>query len=210
MSTESDPSPEAEEKPEAEEPAPNTAEAAEDSGAGGEDRREFMVKAGSIVFGGLVVAAPVGAGLVTLVSPMLSQSEAGVKVLLASLSDLPEDGTPKRFDVVAEKVDGWMKYPPKPIGGVFLRKAGNGKVVAFNSSCPHAGCSVDYKPERKNFLCPCHDSTFELDGSKGEVCVSARGLDELEVDEETMAKNGEVWVTFLNFKAGVGEESKAL
>jgi menaquinol-cytochrome c reductase iron-sulfur subunit len=188
---------------------PEVAEAQNEESPDG-DRREFMVKAGSIVFGGLVVVAPVGAGLTTLISPMLSKSADGLKVLLASIGDLPADGTPKRFDVVAEKTDGWMKYPPKPIGGVFLRKVSDTEVVAFNSSCPHAGCSVGFKTELQSFHCPCHDSMFEIDGARGEVCVSARGLDKLQVDGETLAENGEVWVTFVNYKAGVSEENKAL
>ena len=189
--------------------SPEPAEAIDVQSVDG-DRREFMVKAGSIVFGGLVVVAPVGAGLMTLISPMLSKSSDGLNVLLATIGDLPADGTPKRFDVVAEKTDGWMKYPPKPIGGVFLRKVSDTEVVAFNSSCPHAGCSVGFKSALQSFHCPCHDSTFEIDGSRGEVCVSARGLDELQVDGAKLAENGEVWVTFVNYKAGVSEENKAL
>ena len=78
-------------------------------------------------------------------------------------------------------------------------------MVAFNSSCPHAGCSVSFKSLDEGYFCPCHSSTFLLDGSKGAVCVSPRGLDELEVDEEKQAE-GEIWVTFLNFKAGVEEK----
>jgi menaquinol-cytochrome c reductase iron-sulfur subunit len=206
MATEPDSKPD--EKPKVD-TAPEAAEAEIDKSHDGE-RREFIVKAGSIVFGGLVVVAPVGAGLATLFSPMLSESAAGLKVLLASVGDLPADGSPKRFDVVAEKTDGWMKYPPKPIGGVFLRKVSDTEVVAFNSSCPHAGCSVGFKSELKHFHCPCHDSVFEIDGSRGETCVSARGLDKLEVDGEALAQKGEVWVTFVNYKAGVAEENKTL
>jgi len=35
--------------------------------------------------------------------------------------------------------------------------------------------------------------------------VSPRGLDELEIDQQLLSK-GEVWVTFVNFKAGVTEK----
>ena len=207
---EPDSKPDPEDNPEAGSSAEPTESLSPETGGVDTDRRDFMIKAGSVVFGGLVVVAPIGAGLTTLISPMLSETSAGLKVLLASIGDLPADGTPKRFDVVGVQTDSWMKYPPKPVGGVFLRKIGDGEVLAFNSSCPHAGCSVRFEASKNNFLCPCHDSTFELDGSRGDICVSARGLDALEVDGETLAKNGEIWVTFVNYKAGVGEENKAL
>ena len=96
----------------------------------------------------------------------------------------------------------------KPLGSVFLRKLEDGGVQAFNSSCPHAGCSVGFRSGDEVFYCPCHESIFGLDGSRGEVCVSPRGLDSLEVDQEEL-KKGEVVVTFQNFAAGI-EEKKAI
>ena len=173
-----------------------------------EDRREFMVKAASIVFGGVVVAVPAGAGLMTFISPLMQESQSGLKVRLASVDDLPDDGTPKRFDVLAERGDAWMKYARKPVGGVFLRKLPDGKVVAFNSSCPHAGCSVGFRPEQGDgggYFCPCHKSEFLITGEPGERCVSARGLDTLTVDEEKL-EDGEVWVDFVNFRAGIAKK----
>ena len=146
------------------------------------ERRQFLSKAVSFVFGGVVVAVPVGAGLATLLSPLGIKNSEKLKVRLASLDDLPADGTPKLFQVVAERKDAWTKYPNKPIGSVFLRRKSENEVVAFNSSCPHAGCSVDLSKS-----------------------VSPRGLDELEVDKELL-KQGQVWITFVNFKAGVTEK----
>lgn len=172
-----------------------------------QDRRDFMVKAGSVVFGGLVVLPPVGAGLLTFISPLMKKSAGGIDVRLATLGDLPADGTPKRFDVVDEKDDAWMKYEAKPIGGVFLRKLPDGGVIAFNSSCPHAGCSVKFLPGEGHYYCPCHKSEFEIDGSRGDPCVSARGLDTLPIDEEKL-QQGEVWVTFKNFRAGIAEKQE--
>jgi Rieske Fe-S protein len=169
------------------------------------DRRDFLVKAGSVFFGGLVVAVPVGAGLMTFISPLMRKSDGGLVVRLAAVADLPADGTPKRFDVVGEKDDAWMKYPSKPIGGVYLRRMPDGGVIAFNSSCPHAGCSVGFRPEQGGFYCPCHKSEFEIDGTRGEHCVSARDMDTLEIDPEKL-KAGEIWVTFMNFRAGIADK----
>jgi len=171
-------------------------------------RREFMAKAISVCAGGAIVSVPVGAGIATLVSPILGEGQGGVRIRLAAVEDLPVDGSPKLYQVVAERSDAWTKYPEKPLGSVFLRKLEDGGVQAFNSSCPHAGCSVGFRSRDEVFYCPCHESLFGLDGSRGEVCVSPRGLDSLEVDQEEL-KKGEVVVTFRNFAAGI-EEKKAI
>jgi len=166
-------------------------------------RRQFLEKTASIVLGGVMVSVPVGAGVATLLEPLASDKGSKLKVRLASIDELPSDGTPKLYQVVAERKDAWTKYPNKPIGSVFLRRIDEGKVVAFSSSCPHAGCSVDVKGSA--FFCPCHASSFDFDGSTQGKSVSPRALDELEVDSELLA-SGEVWVTFVKFKAGVADK----
>ena len=169
------------------------------------ERRQFLEKTASIVLGGAMVSVPVGAGVATLLAPLGADKGDGLKVRLASIDDIPSDGTPKLYQVVAERKDAWTKYPNKPIGSVFLRKTDEGKVVAFSSSCPHAGCSVDINSAGSAFFCPCHASSFSFDGSTQGKSVSPRGLDELKVDPELLA-NGEVWVTFVKFKAGVADK----
>jgi Rieske Fe-S protein len=36
----------------------------------------------------------------------------------------------------------------------------------ISAICPHAGCAVAWKADRKLFVCPCHGGTFEADGSR--------------------------------------------
>jgi len=36
--------------------------------------------------------------------------------------------------------------------------------VACSAICPHKGCKVVYEHDAKEFVCPCHDSRFALDG----------------------------------------------
>ena len=40
--------------------------------------------------------------------------------------------------------------------------------------CPHQGCMLNYNDNRKEFICPCHHSKFNLDGNciSGPACPS--------------------------------------
>ena len=54
-------------------------------------------------------------------------------------------------------------------------------------------------PDRREFLCPCHVSSFTIDGKiDSPTSPSPRGLDELEVQ----VRDGGVWVVFQNYQAG--------
>ena len=38
------------------------------------------------------------------------------------------------------------------------------EVIALSAVCTHSGCTVRYAPARDHIECPCHGSTFALDG----------------------------------------------
>jgi cytochrome b6-f complex iron-sulfur subunit len=38
-------------------------------------------------------------------------------------------------------------------------------LIALDSRCPHRGCAVEWQAADNQFLCPCHQSAFEPDGS---------------------------------------------
>ena len=167
-------------------------------------RREFLKGACCVALGGLATLVPVGAGVVVLLDPLRRGGAGGQTLRDTSLEALPEDGQPRKFAVVADRSDAWNKYPHVPIGAVYLRRTGPAKVEALNVMCPHAGCFVDFLPERGSYLCPCHNSTFALDGAiKDASSPAARPLDSLEVE---IRNQSEVWVKFQNFRAGTTEK----
>lgn len=164
------------------------------------ERRDFFAKAAVIGIGAATTAVPLLAGLATLLDPLRRKAGSGGPVFVTTLSALPEDGEPRRFQIIADRSDVWNKYPSVPVGAVYLRRVGNAKVEALNVTCPHAGCPVEFKPARGFYLCPCHDSLFKLDGTlASESSPSPRGMDLLEVE---VRHGAEVWVRFQNFEAG--------
>jgi Rieske Fe-S protein len=168
------------------------------------DRRDFMKKACSVVIGGAIGAVPVAAGLAVYMDPLRRKAEGGLTVRVASLDALPNDGVPRKFPVLASRTDAWTKTAETPIGAVYLRRTADGKVTAFNVVCPHAGCFVDFMPDRGSFLCPCHDSTFTLEGRVASPrSPAARGLDELTCH---VRNEKEIWVEFQNFQGGHAEK----
>ncbi len=168
------------------------------------DRRDFLTKAAAIVIGGgLALVAP-AAGLLVFLDPLRRKSEAGTAVKVATLDALPANGDPVQKSVLATRVDAWNRTPNVPIGAVFLQRLKDGGVRALNVACPHAGCFVDFRNSEDGYHCPCHNSSFSLDGSiKDPTSPSPRGMDELPVE---IRHGTEIWVTYQTFRAGVREK----
>jgi nitrite reductase/ring-hydroxylating ferredoxin subunit len=173
-----------------------------------------LVGAAALIIGGIVGLLPFGAGLFVFLDPILKRKahgggEEGAEPArplrrVASLDALPADGTPIQVPVIADLTDAWNREPNQPIGAVYLRKVANGGVECFNAICPHAGCFVAYAADRKVFQCPCHTSSFLLDGSRILPSPSPRDMDPQKVDPEHL-KEGEVWVEFVNYYPGHAE-----
>jgi menaquinol-cytochrome c reductase iron-sulfur subunit len=169
----------------------------------GPDRRAFFKKSLALMIGGAAAAVPVAAGLLVTTDPIRRKGAAGGEVKVTTLDALPNDGVPRKFAVVADRTDAWNRYLNVPIGAVYLRRTADDKITALNVLCPHAGCFVDYMPDRGNYLCPCHVSSFTIEGKIASPgSPSPRGLDELEVQ----VRGNEVWVVFQNYQAGRAEK----
>ncbi|RIK86646.1 MAG: hypothetical protein DCC67_02585 [Planctomycetota bacterium] len=175
-------------------------------------RRSFFAVVAAVLAGSLAVLTPIGIGIAAFLSPLFRRT-ATSEVRVALLEQVPDDGQPRCFPVVADRDDAWTRYPAQRIGAVYLvRRPGEEKPIALTAKCPHAGCFIGYSESDELFKCPCHTSAFNLDGTRvrGDQEVAPRGMDELQVDVRQIAgpegaNVSEIWVRFVEFQTGVKE-----
>ena len=170
------------------------------AGRSSDGRRAWLKKVATVVIGSLVALVPLAAGVLVLLDPLRRRGKTGM-VRVATLEGVPDDGLPRMFPVIDERSDAWSRYPKAPIGAVYLlRREGEAAPVAYTATCPHAGCFIGYAAGDTQFRCPCHTSTFELDGKRigGEASVAPRDMDTLEVE----LRGRDVWVRFVRFRTG--------
>ncbi|MEW6580121.1 MAG: Rieske (2Fe-2S) protein [Chloroflexota bacterium] len=60
-------------------------------------------------------------------------------------------------------------FPPGSVtpfneGRFYLVRLADGGFLALYRKCTHLGCAVPWDPAQGKFVCPCHASTFEMDG----------------------------------------------
>ena len=86
------------------------------------DRRGFLKKLASAIIGAVVTLVPVAAGLAVWLDPVRRKTNTGGQLVrVARLSALPDDGVPRKFAVIASRVDAWNRSPETAIGAVYLR-----------------------------------------------------------------------------------------
>jgi Rieske Fe-S protein len=122
-------------------------------------RRSALLLGGAgtaAVFVGCSASPGTGANSVT--------SNNGAPVEVAKLADIPVGGS------LAVTLDG---------APILLSQPTDGEVLAFSAICPHQGCVA--APAEGEFLCLCHNSSFDL--TSGDVLggPANRPLDSLTV-----------------------------
>jgi quinol---cytochrome c reductase iron-sulfur subunit, bacillus type len=138
-------------------------------------RRSFYIK---FIYGimtaiGAALAAP--AAIYLLFPPKVPKGSQWVDA--ADLTSLPT-GTPEEISYQRTRVDGWKVTSEKATAWV-LKKPDN-QVIAFAPQCTHLGCAYHWDDGSHTFICPCHTSSFSIDG-KVLAGPAPRPLDRYEV-----------------------------
>ncbi len=182
-----------------------------ESPPGGPPRRGFLTAAAAVGAGAVALLTPLASGIAVFLAPLWKKAKSP-SVPVALLEQVPDDGVPRAFTVLADKVDHWNGYSNQRLGAVYLvRKPGEEKPLALSAKCPHAGCFIGYTPGDELFMCPCHTSSFDLDGarSRGDQEVSPRDMDPLPVELKPVegSEDGalQVWVEYIDYQTGHAE-----
>lgn len=123
-------------------------------------RRDFVtITVGAL---GSIIGAVIGLPAIGyLISPALSSQKTDAWVDLGKLESFPV-GVPTLVTFTRTKVNGWEKTVNSY--GVFVIRKEDGSVEVFSNICTHLSCRVNWKEETKEFICPCHDAHFDIQG----------------------------------------------
>jgi menaquinol-cytochrome c reductase iron-sulfur subunit len=182
-------------------------------------RRNILLELGTAVVSFLLVAVPSTIGGIFFLDPILRSKKSsgggggsaleGFIKLPVTAETIPADGTPVAVTVKDDLDDAWNRFKDVPVGSIWLRKNPDGQIVVFNSVCPHLGCSVNFRRSENDFFCPCHTSSFSLDGCKTNE-IPPRDMDSLSLKRTTggaEANDGEeLWVKFQNFRRATSDK----
>src|SRR5438105_1380716 len=118
-------------------------------------------------------------GRISLALSGLAAAIVGVPIIAYLLSPLLQSERNQWRDVglvenfrVGDTVEVAYDDPsPLPWAGqtartaVWLRRMSEQDFTAFGVNCTHLGCPVNWRPDAKLFLCPCHGGVYYADGS---------------------------------------------
>ena len=96
---------------------------------------------------------------------------AGIEVLGISINFLLHSSKNANKDlssyVIVGNVDDFKPNSVTPFrsGRFYLSRLSDGGFLAMSLKCTHLGCSVGWNEPENRFVCPCHSSSFELNGN---------------------------------------------
>ncbi|RCK73461.1 MAG: Ubiquinol-cytochrome C reductase iron-sulfur subunit [Anaerolineae bacterium] len=124
-------------------------------------RRQFVTVIGAAIstFIGAVVGLP---AIAYLLSPALEKQTGESWIPLGPLEKYPLN-QPTLFTFTRTKKHGWEKTVNSY--GVFVLRTSETQVRVFSNVCTHLSCRVTWKADLQEYICPCHDGHFAIDGS---------------------------------------------
>ncbi len=148
-------------------------------------RRDFIK--GTMAFVGGLIGVTIGIPTIAyLLSPSLRKVEDESVVDLGPLENYPI-GIPTLFEFTRTKVNGWERTGLSY--GVYVLRQNEQDVRVFSDICTHLACRVNWHPDQKHYISPCHDGHFDITG-KNISGPPPRPLDEF----TTKIENGNLFI----------------
>lgn len=122
-------------------------------------RRDFLKKS-IFVLGGLIAAGMAIPAATYFFSPLWKKEEEDW-IELGDTKDILH-GEPIKVDFIQRKKDGWVTVEGR--ASAWVVTADGRDFTVFDPLCTHLGCPYRWDTEKKQFLCPCHNAAFALDG----------------------------------------------
>lgn len=124
-------------------------------------RRDFIKLVTSFVGGviGTVIGLPV---IGYLLSPALRTQKRDDWISIGKLENYPI-GVPSPFMYTHTSVNGWERTATNY--GVYVVRKSENELTAFSDTCTHLACRVKWHADINEFVCPCHDGHFAIDGT---------------------------------------------
>ena len=82
------------------------------------------------------------------------------EIEIASPSQFYQVGTIEQL-----QTEGFLLNEDLEIGPVLVKETLDNSLIAIDPTCTHAGCFVEWEDTENAFVCPCHQSKFEQDGT---------------------------------------------
>ena len=160
--------------------------------APGTSRRGFYL---TVIYGlwGLIAAALAAPALLYLLLPPGVRRESEW-IETADINAL-QPKVPVEVVFRKNQVDGWKITSEKETAWVV--KLSDQQIAAFGPQCTHLGCAYHWDEAKSEFLCPCHNSVFAMDG-KVISGPAPRPLDRY----ETKIENGKLLLGQLHQSTG--------
>lgn len=155
-------------------------------------RRDFVKMTTALI--GTLIGAGIGIPMIGyLFSPALrSQEEDNGWISLGPLENYPI-GIPTPFSFTSTKTNGWERTAISH--GMYVVRKDDQQVRVFSVICTHLSCLVTWHPDIQEYVSPCHDGHFDIDGNVT-FGPPPRPLDEY----ETKIEDGVLFVLSPPFK----------
>jgi menaquinol-cytochrome c reductase iron-sulfur subunit len=123
-------------------------------------RRDF-IKVTTVSVGAIIGAAIGLPSIAYLIDPALKAGKTDAWIPLGKLTAF-DVGKPTLATFTRSKVNGWEKTVNSY--GVFVLRTSDTETLVLSNKCTHLGCHVNWNGDKQEFICPCHDAQFGIQG----------------------------------------------